>query len=184
MISQSPIQPIKMNTSQKYKPWISSLIFLPIILWLIFNGGKFIFLLDYFNLLIHEGGHGIFKIFGDFIYTLGGTLMQIIIPSLFIFYFVRNEKRISAQISLIWLGQNLLNISIYAGDAFERKLPLLGGSKVYHDWTHLLNQTGLILHAKEVGYFFFGLGIIAFVFCLILPLLIKDYEKTKINLDL
>lgn len=173
-----------MNTSQKLKPWFSSLIFFPIILWLTFNGGKFIPLLDHVNLLIHEGGHGIFKIFGDFIYTLGGTLMQIIIPSLFIFYFVRNEKRIGAQISLILLGQNFLNISVYAGDAFERKLPLLGGNKVYHDWTHLLNQTGLILHAKEVGYFFFGLGIIAFVFCLILPLIMKDYYKSSVKLEL
>ena len=167
-IKQSFIQPIKMNTSQKFKTLFPSLILLPVILWLILNGGKFVFLLDHFNLLIHEGGHGIFKIFGDFIYTLGGTLMQIIIPSLFIFYFVRNEKRIGAQISLIWLGQNLLNISVYAGDALERKLPLLGGNKVYHDRTHLLNITDLILHAKEVGDFFFGLGIIAFLFCLLI----------------
>ena len=68
-----------MNTSQKFKTLFPSLILLPVILWLILNGGKFVFLLDHFNLLIHEGGHGIFKIFGDFIYTLGGTLMQIII---------------------------------------------------------------------------------------------------------
>lgn len=173
-----------MSIKENIKPWIPTLFFLPIVLWLIYNGGKFIIIIDHFNLLIHEGGHGIFRIFGDFIYTLGGTLMQIIIPSLFIFYFVKNEKRIGAQLSLIWLGQNLFNISLYAGDAFERKLPLLGGKKVYHDWTHLLNQTGLILHAKEVGYFFYVLGIIALVFCLTLPLLMKDYEKAKISLDI
>ena len=173
-----------MNKQEEIKRWLPSLILLPIVLWLIFNGGKFIIIIDHFNLLIHEGGHGIFKVFGDFVYTLGGTLMQIILPSLFVFYFVRNEKRIGTQISLIWLGQNLLNISVYAGDALERKLPLLGGKKVYHDWTHLLNQTGLILHAKEVGYFFFGLGLIAFIFCLILPLFMKDYEKKKINLNI
>lgn len=187
MVSQSvnhPFNQLKMNIRENIKPWVSSFVLFPFIVLLVFNGGKFIPLLDHFNLLIHEGGHGIFKIFGDFIYTLGGTLMQIIIPSLFIFYFVKNKKRICAQISLILLGQNLLNISVYAGDAFERKLPLLGGNKVYHDWTHLLNQTGLILHAKEVGYFFFGLGIIAFIFCLILPLIMQDYSKSNIELGL
>lgn len=173
-----------MNKQENIKKWIPSLILLPIILWLIFNGGKFIIILDHFNLLLHEGGHGIFKLFGDFIYTLGGTLMQIIIPFLFIYFFVRNEKKIGVQLSLIWLGQNLLNISVYAGDALERKLPLLGGKKVYHDWTHLLNQTGLILYAKEVSYFFFGLGIITFVFCLMLPLIMKEYQKKTINFDI
>ena len=173
-----------MNTQENIKKWIPSLIFLPIILWLIFNGGKFIIILDHFNLLIHEGGHGIFKIFGDFIYTLGGTLMQIMLPSLFIYYFIRNEKKISTQISLIWLGQNLLNISVYAADALERKLPLLGGKKVYHDWTHLLNQTGLILYADEAGYFFYGFGLIAFIFSIIFPALVKDYSKEKIELNI
>jgi len=173
-----------MNIKENIKTWIPSLILFPIILWLIFNGGKFIPLLDHFNLLIHEGGHGIFKIFGDFIYTLGGTLMQIILPSLFIFYYIKNRKKIGAQISFIWLGQNFLNISIYAGDAFDRKLPLLGGNKVYHDWTHLLNQTGLILYAKETGMFFFALGIIAFLFCLLIPRLIKDEQQINIELDL
>lgn len=173
-----------MSKQANIKPWIPSLLLLPIVLWLIFNGGKFILILDHFNLLIHEGGHGIFKVFGDFIYTLGGTLMQIILPSIFIFYFIKNGKRTGAQISFIWLGQNLLNISVYAADAFERKLPLLGGKKVYHDWTHLLNQTGLILHAEEVGLFFFILGVIAFVFGLILPILIKDYSNKKIELNI
>ncbi|KAB2846881.1 MAG: hypothetical protein F9K45_00920 [Melioribacteraceae bacterium] len=173
-----------MNIKENIKTWIPSLILFPIILWLIFNGGKFIPLLDHFNLLIHEGGHGIFKIFGDFIYTLGGTLMQIILPSLFIFYYLKNRKKTGAQISFIWLGQNFLNISIYAGDAFDRKLPLLGGNKVYHDWTHLLNQTGLILYAKETACFFFALGLISFLFCLLIPILIKDEQQINIELDL
>lgn len=169
---------------EKLKPWIPSLILLPVIIWLVLNGGDFIILLDHLNLLLHEGGHGIFRIFGDFIYTLGGTLMQMIIPSLFIFYYARNHKRIGTQVSLLWLGQNLLNISVYAGDAMERKLPLLGGNKVYHDWTFLLNRMDLILYAKQVGYFFLGLGIIVFIVTLLIPLMIKDYETAKIDLKI
>lgn len=166
------------------KKWIYSLILIPFVIWLIINGGKFIIILDHFNLLLHEGGHGILRPFGDFIYTLGGTLMQIIIPSLFILFYYSKNITAGAQISLVWLGQNLLNISVYAGDAMTRKLPLLGGNKVYHDWTHLLNMTNLILYADEVGYFFFGLGIIIFVLALVFPLFMKEYKTVNLDLNL
>ncbi len=166
------------------KQWIPSLILLPIVIWLVVNQGDFIPLLDHFNLLIHEGGHGIFGIFPKFLYTLGGTLMQIILPLIFLYYFFSNQKKIGAQVSLIWLGQNFLNISVYAGDALERKIPLLGGNKVYHDWTYMLHEIGLLQNAKGVGYFFFGLGVVVFVIALIVPLLWKDYETAKIKLNL
>ncbi|MGD8779864.1 MAG: hypothetical protein PVH88_12995 [Ignavibacteria bacterium] len=166
------------------KKWVPSLILLPVVVLVIMNQGKFIPLLDHFNLLIHEGGHGIFSIFPKFLYTLGGTLMQIILPLVFVYYFVSNQKKLGAQISLIWMGQNLLNISVYAGDALERKLPLLGGNKVYHDWTYLLREIDMLQNAKEVGYFFFGLGIIIFVISLLIPLFWKEYKQIKINLKL
>ncbi len=157
---------------------------LPIVIWLSINAGEFIFLLDHFNLLIHEGGHGIFSLFGQFIYTLGGTLMQIILPLLFIYYFLSHRKKIGTQISLVWLGQNLMNISIYAADAQERSLPLLGGNKVYHDWTYLLNKTGMLLYDDEIGFLFYFLGLVTFVFSLFLPLILREYKSTEINLDL
>lgn len=166
------------------KRWIPSLILLPFVILLVFNQGKFIPILDHFNLLIHEGGHGIFSIFPKFVYTLGGTLMQIILPLIFIYYFLSNQKKTGAQVSLIWLGQNMLNISVYAGDAIERKIPLLGGNKVYHDWTYMLHEINLLLYAKEVGYFFFGLGVLVFIIALLIPLFWKEYEKAKINLKL
>ena len=167
----------------KIKPWISSAILLPIILYYTFNHGKFTFI-DYINLLIHEGGHGIFKIFGKFIYTLGGTLAQIIIPGMFIVYYARVKKKVMTQIFLVWLGENLINISVYAADARAHKLPLLGGNRVYHDWTYLLNQTNLILHDQEVGLFFYLLGISVFVVSLLMPLFMKEYGQAKINLPL
>ena len=82
-------------------------------------------LLDHFTLLIHEGGHGIFRIFGSFIYTLGGSLMQILIALLFIFYFYSNKKKIGVQISFVYLGENLLNISKYASDAQAQKSTII-----------------------------------------------------------
>ncbi len=147
------------------------------------NAGKFNFI-DYVNLLIHEGGHGVFSLFGKFIYTLGGTLAQIIIPGMFVVYYGVVRKIGLTQIFLIWLGENLINISVYAADARAQKLPLLGGNKVYHDWTYILNQTGLILYDWEVGRFFYWMGVLVFIVAILIPAVIKPIKTININLDL
>lgn len=168
---------------ESYKPWIASVILLPIVVYYAYNQGKFT-VVDYINLLIHEGGHGVFSVFGKFIYTLGGTLMQIIIPGMFVVYYWINRKTVMTQIFLVWLGESLINVSVYAADARAHKLQLLGGNKVYHDWTYLLNQMNLILYDREVGTFFYILGILVFILALIIPLFIRHYLPAKISLDL
>jgi hypothetical protein len=165
------------------KPWMSSIILLPFMLFFVYNEGKFNFI-DYINLLIHEGGHGVFSFFGKFIYTLGGTLMQIIIPGMFVVYYLVIKKRVLVQIFLVWLGENLINISVYAADARAHKLSLLGGKKVYHDWTYLLNETGLILCDYEVGRFFYWLGVLVFIISFMMPLFLKEYEVSKVELKI
>ena len=155
------------------KRWIPSLIILPIAIYWILNRGQY-GLVDNADLVIHEAGHLFFKFFGRYIYTLGGTLMQIILPSIIFFYFFRSSYRTGMQFSLLWLGQNFINISVYAADAQAQKLPLLGGNKVYHDWHFLLNEIGLLQYDTEVGYFFFGIAILVFIVTLIMPLITQD----------
>lgn len=172
-----------LNGLNKIKPWIGSALLIPLIYFLIKNDARLI-IIDYVNLLIHEGGHGIFKFFGKYVHALGGTLAQILIPVMFVVYYFINKKKIPAQVSLVWLGQNLINISIYASDARAQKLPLLGGKKVYHDWTYLLGEIGLLNYDKEAGIFFYSLAIITFIIALLIPLLIKSYKPSKLNLDI
>ena len=168
---------------EKIKPWIASLILLPIGLFLIFNKGEFIFVLDHLNLLFHEGGHGVFSFFGKFIYTLGGTLMQIIIPSLFIFYFYINNQKVGIQISLIYLAENLMNIGVYASDARAQNLPLIGKG-TYHDWTFLLARTNMLEYDQFIGNVFYYSAILIILFSLLLPLFMKDYETAHLNLKI
>lgn len=165
---------------KRIKNWLGSFVLLPIVALLVINNGNFISLLDHFTLLIHEGGHGIFRIFGDFVYTLGGSLMQILISLLFIYYFYSNKKNFGLQISLIYLGENLLNISKYASDAQAQKLPLLGGNKVYHDWNFLLSKMNILEYDQTVGYLFVGLALISFI----VGLLIKNIEHVNLELNL
>lgn len=167
----------------KYKPWIGSLVLLPVYIYYAVNRGEYTFI-DNFNLLIHEGGHGIFRFFGDFIYTLGGTLMQIILPVIFTYYFYSNKKRFGVQVSVLWLGQNLMNIAVYAADARVRKLPLLGGSKVYHDWHWMLGRLGVLEYDTLIGHIFYGMGIVMFITSFLMPLIIRDYEVSELKLKL
>ena len=161
------------TTFDEFKKWIPSIIILPIAIYWTLNRGDY-GLIDNADLVIHEAGHLFFKFFGSFIYTLGGTLMQIILPSIIFYYFFRNHYRTGMQFSLLWLGQNFINISVYAADAQARKLPLLGGNKVYHDWHYILGEIGILQYDSEVGYFFFGIAILLFITTLIMPLITQD----------
>jgi len=161
---------------KKLKPFIGSFILLPLMLYIALNRGKY-FLIDWFNLLIHEGGHGVFMFFGKYIHALGGTLMQIIIPSLFVYYAAKRRYLFLTQLFLIWLAENLVNISVYAADARARKLPLLGGKKVYHDWTYLLSEIGIWEYDQAVGLFFYSSAIGIFVILFLLPILMPKRNK-------
>lgn len=171
------------NEIKNIKNWLGSIIILPVVVYLILSIGKFHFI-DYLNLLIHEGGHGIFKIFGGFIYTLGGTLMQLIIPSMFIVYYFVNKKKFLAQIFLVWLGENLINISIYIKDARTKQLPLLGGNKVYHDWNYLLSKINLLEYDQLIGNIVIIFAIISFLIALLVPIFLKNEKPVNLNLDL
>ena len=96
-----------------------------------------------------------------------GNNSEIIIVS----YFFRNDYRTGVQFGLLWLGQNFINISVYAADAQAQKLPLLGGNKVYHDWHYLLSEIGILQYDYLVGYIFFGIAILIFITAVLMPLL-------------
>lgn len=105
-------------------------------------------LLDIVDLPIHETGHLFFRLFGEFMMIAGGSLFQVIVPAVFVGYFVWHEKYYSAAIVLFWVGQSILNVFVYANDAVVMQLVLLGGHTgsegAFHDWNYLLTETGLI----------------------------------------
>lgn len=112
--------------------------------------------LDFVNLAVHEAGHLFLGFFGRFIMMLGGTLFQLLLPAVCLFHLLRRGANIGWQLCLFWIGESLLNISIYAGDAIRQELPLVGGGE--HDWTYLLTATGLIAHTEGVARFIFFCG--------------------------
>ncbi len=116
--------------------------------------------LDSVNLIFHEAGHTIFYFFGTFVHILAGSGFQITIPALIALYFFYTRQKISSSLCLLWVGQNFLNVSVYAGDAVKMQLDLLGGDSVTHDWHYLLSTLGWLQYTDTVASTLYALGIV------------------------
>ncbi len=121
-------------------------------------------IIDSVDLIIHEAGHWIFIFFGQFIQVLGGSLNQVLIPLIFSIYFLIKKDYYSASIVLIWFGYNLVNVSVYIGDAYFMRLPLLGGDGVIHDWNFILSKLNLLKYCGLVAGIIKSLGIFVIIF--------------------
>ena len=105
--------------------------------------------LDGLDLAIHEFGHPAFGVFGEFVGFLGGTLMQLLMPAIFVAYFWRRGDRHAAMVALWWVAQSLWNVAVYVQDARAEELPLVGGGE--HDWNYLLGRLGLLQQDRLIG---------------------------------
>lgn len=119
------------------------------------------------NLIFHEAGHAVFIFFGQFIHTLGGTIMQILVPLTFVIYFYRDKQYFSASLLMFWLSQSFFDVSLYAGDALKLELELLGGDNVYHDWNYLLSSLGILNYTDQVASLFYFVGIVILIFAVV-----------------
>jgi hypothetical protein len=112
-----------------------------------YSGMSFMHLI---NLPFHEAGHILFRIFGQFMMTLGGSLTQCLVPLICLLTFlVKTKDPFAASISLWWLGENLIDLAPYINDARALKLMLLGGVtgrdvEDYHDWEFILRKLSLL----------------------------------------
>jgi hypothetical protein len=120
-------------------------------------------LIDGVNLVIHEAGHLIFRPFGEFMMIAGGSLFQVIMPSLFVGYFWHQRKFYSAALVLFWVGESILNVSVYAGDSLVLQLPLLGGQDSVHDWNYMLSAMNLLPATAKIAGAIRLLGTLAII---------------------
>lgn len=146
------------------RPSIPKLIFAVLLsiyfLWIAWDPMQGSFL-DNVDLPIHEFGHLLFRILGEFMGIAGGSLFQVIFPAVFVGYFVWQRSFYSAAIVSLWVGQSILNVWVYAADAVVMQLVLTSGSTgaegSFHDWNYMLTHFGLLGSTKTVA------GIIRFI---------------------
>ena len=99
--------------------------------------------LDLVNLAFHEAGHVFLSPFGSTLHFLGGTLFQLGVPALLVWYFLfRRGAAFAAAVCAWWVGESLVNVAVYMADARELQLDLVGGGE--HDWNELFFRFGLL----------------------------------------
>jgi len=111
------------------------------------------------NLIFHEAGHVLMLLFGEWLHIFGGTLFEFGIPLTITLYFLIRRQVFAAAFGAWWLAYALNQISIYAGDAQARLLPLLGGDSVTHDWHYLLSSMNILKYDAQVAGLFVALSI-------------------------
>jgi heme A synthase len=138
-------------------------------------------------LIFHEAGHVIFRLFGEFMTILGGTLGQLIMPAIICgTLLIKNRDAFGASIGLWLIGTSLLDVAPYVYDALEPQLMLLSGTtgeEGGHDWIYLLTTMGLLKKAHILGSMIHKLGAIVIILSLIWGAfaLWKQYSSTNKN---
>ena len=154
-----------------------------------YSGNSFMHLV---NLPFHEAGHVVFRIFGQFMMMLGGSLFQLLIPFVCLMAFLlKTRDTFAASVSLWWLGQSLIDLAPYVNDARSLQLILLGGVtgqdvEDFHDWEFILRNLRLLeydhLLAKTAHLF----GAL-FIFCALVwggYVLVKQYKNVRTGLSI
>ena len=115
-------------------------------------------LLNGIDLAIHEFGHNLFMpfgipLFGETMVILGGALTQVMVPLVFVWYFLYGKKEHrdthAAMVCLWWTSMNVLSVAVYMADARARKLMLITGATGEddpegHDFYNLFSQWGVL----------------------------------------
>ncbi len=112
------------------------------------------------DLAIHGAGHTFALFLPRFLYVLAGSALQVLLPAVCAWTFLKQRQPGSFAVALFWTGESVTDVAIYMADAKKRALPLLGGDPTGHDWNYLLGQLGLLNWAQALGRLTFGLGIV------------------------
>lgn len=133
---------------------VAWLVFYGVFLYQAARGGTFPQLMDGVFVPIHEGGHLLFRFFGEFVSIAGGTILQLLVPILLASYFLFHRQAQGVAFCLFFMFEQFLPISTYMADARAQDLPLLtvgSGEDVIHDWNYLLGALGVLDHDIQIA---------------------------------
>lgn len=115
--------------------------------------GGFLFI-DNANLVVHEGGHNLFRWFGPTLCLWGGTLLQWLVPFLLAVYFFTQRETASFVFCLFFFFENWLYTATYMADARAMVLPLVTtGDPEFaeHDFHAIFSSLGLLDYDTKIG---------------------------------
>ncbi|MCB0345323.1 MAG: hypothetical protein KDD66_09395 [Bdellovibrionales bacterium] len=130
-----------------------------------------IYLLNTLNFIIHEIGHPIFGMLGEFIGYAGGTIFQLLVPAVFVIVSISQGYQLGIWFFVFWFGQNFIHISKYIADARAHELTLFTPAMLsqpmsqqevhkHHDWSYMLTKLGLLEFDIAISWLVFGAGVL------------------------
>ena len=111
-------------------------------------------LIDYVNLVIHEGGHLLFGWFGRTLGILGGTLLQLLVPLALAVYFLLRRHTTGTAFAVFFFFESFLNVGVYMADARRQALQYVtvgDPGSAEHDWDVLFSGIGLLEKDTVIG---------------------------------
>ena len=93
-------------------------------------------IVNYVNMIIHEGGHFFFSWFGNTIMILGGTIGELLVPLLCAIYFFCQREPPASHSAPTGCSKIFPTSGTYMADARSAALPLVGSEE--SDWTFSL----------------------------------------------
>lgn len=109
--------------------------------WFAFVAHREVPILDWFDLAIHEAGHLAAAFLPRLAMFMAGSVAQVAFPVAMALYFaLRRGDLPAAGFCTAWAGTSAWDVSVYAGDAINQSLPLVGGGE--HDWAYILGPQG------------------------------------------
>ena len=115
--------------------------------------GGYLFI-DSANLVVHEGGHLLFRWFGATLCLWGGTILQWMVPLLLAAYFFYQRQTAGFVFCLFFFFENWLYTATYMADARAMVLPLVttGDSDyIEHDWNTIFTSLGVLQYDTAIA---------------------------------
>ena len=119
------------------------------------QGSGPLLMIDIVFIPIHEGGHLLFRFFGEFLAVAGGTLLQLGVPVMLATFFFFQRQVMGTAFCMFFFFEQFLPISIYMADARAQELPLLtvgDSDNVIHDWNYLFGKFGVLEHDTQIAH--------------------------------
>ena len=99
------------------------------------------------NMIVHEAGHGICYLLPcpQFFTALNGTLFQLALPLIFIYYYYKRENMVLSGLGSVWFAQNLVYVAWYMSYAQSpNRYPFFLGGDAIHDFWYIFSQLGVL----------------------------------------
>lgn len=130
------------------------LVFYLFFLYQAMRGSGFLLMMDLVFIPIHEGGHLLFRIFGEFLMVAGGTFLQFFAPAALAIYFIFQRQIQGTAFCVFFFFEQCLPVAPYMADARAQELPLLtvgDADYVIHDWNYLFGHLGLLEQDTQIA---------------------------------